>query len=347
MHVPRELSIRIVALAGLLALAFGATGGVRADLEQPASWSIPAPADVRSAMISLLETLSVDDATRAQVEQLWPDPLAADSADQLLHAFARSVALLDPQARDVVEFCEQTSDALAVPTFQVLTDPQQPQWIRHNLRLLFGKWLAQHAYYDEAIEQLEGIAPDQVVDPAALLFYLSASYHRMPDKQKCLPTIDRLLENESIIPRRYVSVARLMRADIEPLKPDSLDEIARLMDEVRRRLELKRAGTRVRQQGDEIVAKLDKLIEQIEQQQQQQAAGAASLQSSSPAQDSMPMGGKGPGNVEPKSIGSKSGWGNLPPQQRQEALQQIGKDLPSHYREVIEEYFRRLAREGN
>ena len=60
----------------------------------------------------------------------------------------------------------------------------------------------------------------------------------------------------------------------------------------------------------------------------------------------MPLGGKGPGNVDPKDIGSKSGWGNLPPKQRQEALQQISKDLPAHYREVIEEYFRRLAREG-
>ncbi len=58
------------------------------------------------------------------------------------------------------------------------------------------------------------------------------------------------------------------------------------------------------------------------------------------------MGGKGPGKVDPKSIGTKAGWGNLPPKERQEALQQIGKDLPAHYREVIEEYFRKLAREG-
>ncbi len=39
-------------------------------------------------------------------------------------------------------------------------------------------------------------------------------------------------------------------------------------------------------------------------------------------------------------------WGNLPPKEREEALQQLGKDLPSHYRDVIEEYFRKLARDG-
>jgi hypothetical protein len=49
--------------------------------------------------------------------------------------------------------------------------------------------------------------------------------------------------------------------------------------------------------------------------------------------------------VDQKKIGSKSGWGDLPPKEREEALQQISKDLPAHFRDVIEEYFRKLARE--
>ena len=57
------------------------------------------------------------------------------------------------------------------------------------------------------------------------------------------------------------------------------------------------------------------------------------------------MQGLGPGDIDPRKLGSKSGWGNLPPAERQEALQQIGQELPAHYREVIEEYFRKLARE--
>ena len=58
------------------------------------------------------------------------------------------------------------------------------------------------------------------------------------------------------------------------------------------------------------------------------------------------MQGKGPGEVAKKPIGSESGWGDLPPRQRQEALQQIGKDFPAHYRDVIEQYFRKLASES-
>ena len=31
----------------------------------------------------------------------------------------------------------------------------------------------------------------------------------------------------------------------------------------------------------------------------------------------------------------------------EEALQQIGKDFPAHYRDVIEQYFRKLATDSN
>jgi hypothetical protein len=61
----------------------------------------------------------------------------------------------------------------------------------------------------------------------------------------------------------------------------------------------------------------------------------------------VPIGGKGPGNVTQKNIGNKAGWGNLPPKEREEALQQIGKDYPAHYRDVIEQYFRKLATENS
>ena len=46
-----------------------------------------------------------------------------------------------------------------------------------------------------------------------------------------------------------------------------------------------------------------------------------------------------------RDIGRGTGWGNLPDKDREKAMQEIGREFPSHYREVIEEYFRRLAAE--
>ena len=61
--------------------------------------------------------------------------------------------------------------------------------------------------------------------------------------------------------------------------------------------------------------------------------------------DSRIAGAKGPGNVDKKNLGRTAGWGDLPAKEREEALQQIGKDFPAHYRDIIEQYFRRLATE--
>jgi len=62
--------------------------------------------------------------------------------------------------------------------------------------------------------------------------------------------------------------------------------------------------------------------------------------------DSRVAGGKGAGDVQNRDIGAADGWGNLPPHKREEALQQIGREFPPHYREAIEQYFKRLAAGG-
>ena len=100
-----------------------------------------------------------------------------------------------------------------------------------------------------------------------------------------------------------------------------------------------------------MIASLDKLIAAIEEQQNQhnQSGGSGSGSGSDkggngkPMDDSRIAGGKGPGEVTKREIGDTDGWGNLPPHKREEALQQIGREFPAHYREAIEQYFKRLA----
>jgi len=59
--------------------------------------------------------------------------------------------------------------------------------------------------------------------------------------------------------------------------------------------------------------------------------------------DSRPAGGRGPGEVARRDLDEGEAWGDLPPREREEALQQIGREFPPHYREAIEQYFKRLA----
>lgn len=335
-------------LAALAALGVALSGPAQ-DLERRASWSVPLAADVKAKVDDYAASLQADEATRLKIAALWPDEAAPHSGAELLERLCNSLSVLDPRAKALLEHCQGPRTTLDLPKFEILTDEAAPPLVRSNLRLVYGRWLAQNNLMEEALEQFQGLTAADVVDPACLLFHEALAHHRLLAKDPCLSALAKLMENEEALPRRYVTLARLMEADLKPLKPDTLDEIARLMTDVGRRLDLARAGKRVRDEEESIVSKLEKLIEEKEkqQQQQQQQANAQGSRSSNPAQSSTPAGGpRTKGEVDPKNIGKKDGWGNLPPKDRQEVLQQIGRELPAHFRETIEEYFKRLAQDG-
>lgn len=309
------------------------------------------PADqVRDDVLAWLAAQDPDDDVLADARAIWNPAGLEANGQELLHRLALTVALVDDRARELVEICSQPRRSVIPPPQDWLFDEALDPLVRNNLRLLYGRWLSQEHLYDESLLYLSDVAPEEVVDPASLLFFQGVAYHRLLDKQAGLDTLDRLLDDVVDAPQRYASLAGLMRVDLQGVEEDSLDHIARRMDDIRRRLQLGHAGEKVIEIEDGVIASLDKLIEELEEQQQQQQQSASSSggsgRSSSPAPDSRILGGGGAGEVDRRPIGSESGWGALPPKQREEALQQIGKEFPSHYRDVIEQYFRKLAAEG-
>jgi hypothetical protein len=218
------------------------------------------------------------------------------------------------------------------------------------MRLYFARWLAQQGYYDEAIAWTDGLTTDEVTAPEALLFYRAVAHHQLVQADKSETEIGQLLEGQDSLPVRYQKLADLMRRDVGGLKEDSLDHIARRMEDIRRRLAQGRSGERVQTIEKGVIESLDKLIKKAEDQAQQMQAKAAAgnsrpQQPSTPMQDSQIAEMKGPGKVDQRDVGRGTGWGNLPDKDREKAMQEIGREFPSHYREVIEEYFRRLAAE--
>ncbi len=341
-----HLSPIVAILLGMgLAAACAQTLGEKSET---APWRPCDPAEARARVLAWLDERGVDEATRAKAAEHWPADSAPSEGTELLARLVRTFALVDEDARGLVDLCAKPAADGAPPSQAWLADPKTPPLVANNLRLWYGRWLAQGAMFDESREQLAGLEPEDVVDPATLLFYQAVVYHRLLDQEAGMKALERLLAGVDQSPRRYVAVARLMQADLKGLKPDSLDHIARRMDDVRRRLDLGRSGPKVRKIEDGVIESLDKLIEKLEAQRQQaSAASSGNFQPASPAEESRTMGGKGRGEVTKRKIGTESGWGDLPPKRREEALQQIGREFPSHYRDVIEQYFRKLANEGS
>jgi hypothetical protein len=317
-------------------------------LGHSASWQSPKANDVRDKVFAAIDAQKVDAAARKKAEAVWASLPASVSEDDLLVRLAATFAAIDANAAKLVAQCSHPRNQLMTPTQTWLNETKWPPLFTANLRLLYGRWLVHESLFDEAQEQLATLKPSEVVAPASLLFYQSVVSHALLNRESGLKSINELLQGSDTSPRRYIALAKLMQEDLKDLQDDTLDHISRRMDDIRRRLDLGRAGPKVRKVEDGVIESLDKMIKKIEEQQQQQQqadAGSDSIRSTSPAQDSRPMGGKGPGEVTKKNIGSGSGWGDLPPKEREEAMQQIGRDFPSHYRDTIEQYFRRLAAE--
>ncbi len=322
-----------------------------AALSNTPAWQAPTVEAIKTEALAWVEEKHADAEMKAKATELWSNLPADLGEEESLDRLAETFALADGNARKLAALCSRPRSQLILPPQPWLMDPQTSPFMAHNLRLYYACWLVRQSLLDEALEQLSGMQVADVVAPSVLLFYQSVVYHKLLERDSGLKTLDRLLQGPDSSPRRYRTVAKLMREDLEDLEEDSLEHIARRMDDIHRRLGLGRAGPKVRTEEDGVIASLDKLIKKLEdqqqQQQQQQQQSSNRPQSANPTQDSTFKAGKGPGDVEKKNIGSKNGWGDLPPKEREEALQQIGRDLPANYRDVIEQYFKRLASEGS
>jgi tetratricopeptide (TPR) repeat protein len=343
-----------------IAVAFLCSPHLRADdaLQGRASWQRYDASKMAQMLRVSLDELGM---VPAEMDQLTEEFLSAIEKQDIdpLDAFVEVTRTLVPV---VDELASQSSRSVAIAGS--IVDPNTPVYgaleslpksMRMSVRTWLGRELVRARLYDEALPVIAEVDPVESIDPASTLFYRGACYHALLMKKEALADLRRLLENDEDCPVRFSRTAQLMVADIKPLKEDSLDEISRIMTDVTRRLDLGRTDEEVKKHEQKIIDKLTKLIDKIEdqqqqQQQQQQAAGGqggGQGGQGSPMDDSRIAGASGNGDVDRKNIEELDRWGNLPPAQRQQALQQISRDLPTHYREAIEAYFRKLATDGS
>jgi len=344
----------MVAVLSCLATA-GAVGQPPDVLYKVPDWRPADAGDVASQAMAWLKQNDADGPTTAKAAEIWANTPEQPTGAELLARLVDTFSLIDERAAGLVRLCERPKSRPSLPDQSWpdpswLADEKTPPLLSNNMRLLYGRWLIHQQLYDEAAEQIADVEPGDVVAPALLLFCQSVAHHTLLEREAGLKAIGRLLDGERQSPRRYVVVARLMQQDLDGLQDDTLDHIARRMDDVRRRLDLGRAGEKVQNVERGVIESLDKLIEKLEKEQKKSQSSSSSSRGKTrpnkPAERSQIIDGKGRGEVTRRRIGTESGWGDLPPKQREDSLQQIGRDFPSHYRDVIEQYFRKLAAEG-
>lgn len=324
------------------------SGADRADpqaLEAEPTWRFPDPLIVREQLIQIASNRGITPEQGDQLDGIWQNVTQGAGQEQVLNLTAESLSIIYPDSKP---WLDVYLDRAVFPpgdwTGFVPALGLDP-WSEAQVRTLVGIAAVRQGWYDESVVVLESVTPELSIAPDTLLFQRAVALHQLVQKDLAIRDLERLLERKDEIPRRYRDLAVLMLADLETLEADSLDEVARLMGDVRRRIDRHHSGRRVLDTEQDVIDKLDKMIEKLEQQQQQQQQ-MATLAPSTPAPDSVLRGGSAPGEVDERPQGSGEDWGDLPPDERAAAMAEMAQDLPSHYRELIEEYFRKLSEEN-
>jgi hypothetical protein len=354
------VSVRTWLTASVLAAGW-CSAAAAADATKPAVYSFgalkaPAPEAARAQAQAWLNAaangVEVGNGRVAAFNAIW------DAADKpLLDRVAETLALGDAAAAKLLAEARDPAAPAPKEVPALLRDAKLPAFYRANLALAYAKALSGKRVYEEALDALKAAVPEQVVDPAAYYFHKAVAEHALVQKKEASASIARLLDDVAECPERYKMVATLMYFDMQGWKDEDKDlgNIARLMDNVERRLDLSRGGPKTQEIQKKVVFRLDELIKDIENQMKNGAQtqcpgggkqpGQGTNQPRDHMKDSQIATNSGPGVVDPKKLQHLAqNWGKLPEKERAKAMMELTKDLPARYREVIEDYFKTLAR---
>jgi hypothetical protein len=338
--------------AGLgLILAVGVSISCLGRLASGAETLVHAPKSPAVVIAELQKFVKAEKVPAERMEQLnavWRDATTETAAADVLDRAVRSLAIVDPAAEKVVSAVNQRNWDGATSGLGDLPADRYGTLLSGTLRQYVARSMMEERMCDEALVLFQQIEPQTSVDPAGLFFGRAVCAHTLLDRPAAVAALDGLLKETTGVPDRYRSTADLMLEDLKELSEESLDGVSRLMSDSERRLSLGRAGERVQGVQDRIVATLDEMIKKIEQQQGGGGGGGGGQgggnnQSNGPAGDSSVKGSTAPGETEQKKFSKGERWGDLPPKDEAKARNLINRDFPSHYRQAIESYFRKLA----
>jgi len=177
-----------------------------------------------------------------------------------------TIALGDPAAKKLLDDAHNPKSAAPTEVPSLVKDRKLPAFYRANLALSYAKALSSRRIYEEALETLETVKPEQVVDPGAYLFHRAVAEHALMKRSEAAHSIIRLLDDVSDSPARYMSLLKLMIVDMAGWQEKDLGAIARKMDNIERRLDLSRGGPKTQKIQKDGIARLDELIKEKEQQ---------------------------------------------------------------------------------
>ncbi len=173
-------------------------------------------------------------------------------------------------------------------------------------------------------------------------------------------TFEDFLKNHPTAPERLIVGARQILTELDRRAPGRIGDVRDIMHYARRKISNARIDDDLIERQQEAVSLLDALIQEAEDQENQGQGGGEGGGGSGGGGDSGGSNNPGGGaqrSTKPQGQGdtgelrrsrARPGemWGKMPPRDREELLQTLQKQFPSQYRELLEQYYKQLAKDA-
>jgi hypothetical protein len=368
----------VAAIVG--ALAAGALGVERAPVpaSQPAVSELPpilspeARREAAQRMIDrFVEHVEGGSAFSPEARQVVTHAWAEHRGDEQIEEFLLTgLAILSEPLMSALNAMDKQDYAKADAALRPLLGASDAYLSLHAAALL-GRSLVEQDKLDEAEPLLAALAAREqdlrertFLEPEVdfLLAYCQLANLKYDDALSSLQCFE---QEHPTAPERFRLPVRQMLQELEARQPESLGEVSDLMGYAGRRLGHGTAGQPVQTRQHRAVELLSKLIEEAEQREKNQSSckdcqgqgcpkckgsgggGAAGGMPSQGAKLSQAPEGSGRVGDLHRAPPARPGdvWGEMRPQERARILQALDKNFPSQYRQLIEQYYKQLAKE--
>lgn len=168
-------------------------------------------------------------------------------------------------------------------------------------------------------------------------------------------TFEDFLRHYPNAPERLRTAATQILTELSRREPGRLGDVRDLLTYARRKIGNGLTDDDVLDRQDEAVALLDGLIQEAEKQEQQ---GQCDKKGDKPGEckkkklgsgaqrSTAPQGAQRVGELRRNRAKPGEMWGKMPPKQREQILQTLQRRFPSQYRELLEQYYKQLAKDA-
>lgn len=374
-HASLRTAVVAACLAASGAFAADAPAAPSTQPSVAAPRLILSPEQKRAGAVALIdrfvahvkESPGVPAAARSAVAAAWAEHRADPDPSEFLTA---GVAIISSDYRAAMDALDQEDYAKAEAALRPLLADKDPYILLHASALL-SRALVESERLEEAEELLAPLAAgekeliERTFLEADVDFLLAYCQLSNLDYELARMSLQSFENQHPDAPERLRLPARQMLQELAARQPEGLGEVSDLMVYAGRRLSVGRADKPVKERQDRAVELLDKLIKQAEQREQQQNKDKnqsdrqgqpqgqqqgqpnGNDRSNSAAQDSMRPLGKGKIGELHRSAEARPGdeWGKMSPEEREQILQSLRRNFPSQYRQLVEQYYRQLAKE--